>query len=214
MNQQTNLKKGFQPTVWAILLVCAAPVICSYLAFYVWKPTKTANYGTIVSPQRPYPNDLLFAPIENKAIVNTTSPISLDSQKPQTLAAFKGKWVMLHVDQGGCDEACVKKLYLMRQLRVMQGKERERIGLLWLVSDQQSIDPRILQAYPEVQMWRWDAQRYPQLASWLSLDGAKDKGTIRLLDPFGDLMLIYPDNPDPKKIHRDLSRLLRVSRVG
>ena len=37
---------------------------------------------------------------------------------------------------------------------------------------------------------------------------------IYVVDPLGNLMLRFPRDPDPNFIRKDLSRLLRVSRIG
>ncbi|MCX7272668.1 MAG: cytochrome C oxidase subunit I, partial [Burkholderiales bacterium] len=37
----------------AVLAVCAAPVIASYVTYYVIKPDGRTNYGELVEPQRP-----------------------------------------------------------------------------------------------------------------------------------------------------------------
>src|SRR6478735_10020235 len=39
----------------AVLLVCAAPVVASYLTYYVIRPEGRRNYGELVEPQRPMP---------------------------------------------------------------------------------------------------------------------------------------------------------------
>ena len=41
----------------AVVAVCAAPMIFSYLTYYVIKPTGRTNFGTLIEPQK-YP-DLL-----------------------------------------------------------------------------------------------------------------------------------------------------------
>ncbi len=38
--------------------------------------------------------------------------------------------------------------------------------------------------------------------------------SVYLLDPLGNLVLRYPDDPDIKGIARDLTRLLKASRIG
>jgi hypothetical protein len=35
-----------------------------------------------------------------------------------------------------------------------------------------------------------------------------------VIDPLGNLMLRYPRDPDPRRMIKDLTRLLKVSRVG
>ena len=39
----------------AVMLVCAAPVIASYLTYYVVRPEGRRNYGELIDPQRPLP---------------------------------------------------------------------------------------------------------------------------------------------------------------
>ena len=38
--------------------------------------------------------------------------------------------------------------------------------------------------------------------------------SLYLVDPLGNLVLRYPDDPDIKGIARDLTRLLKASRIG
>jgi hypothetical protein len=35
-----------------------------------------------------------------------------------------------------------------------------------------------------------------------------------MIDPLGNLMMRFPKDADPNKIKRDLSKLLRASRIG
>ena len=37
---------------------------------------------------------------------------------------------------------------------------------------------------------------------------------IYVVDPLGNLMLRFPDDPDPRRIAKDLARLLKASRIG
>ena len=38
-----------------VLAVCAAPVIASYLTYYVIRPETHKSFGTLIEPQRPLP---------------------------------------------------------------------------------------------------------------------------------------------------------------
>ena len=80
--------------LWLVLLVCASPIIASYFTFYVLKPEKRNNYGTLID-QRAHPVP---------AMVATT----LDG-KPVALEQFKGKWVMLTFGASWC-KPCAKEL--------------------------------------------------------------------------------------------------------
>ena len=51
--------------LYLLILVCVAPVIASYLAYYVFPPSERTNYGALIEPQRPVPPiaaELVHAP--------------------------------------------------------------------------------------------------------------------------------------------------------
>ena len=183
-----------------LLLVCASPVIASYLAYYVFTPAGgKAAYGALIEPQRPIPTGLMVQD-EHGAEV--------------PLASLKGKWLMVSVDGSACDDNCARKLFTMRQLRVGQGPDRDRIVPVWLVTDQGEIDPRLAKAYND----DYAAARFlraPELPKdWLADGKTPATDHIFLIDPLGNLMMQFPKDPDPKKVRGDLTRLLKYSRIG
>jgi hypothetical protein len=183
--------------LWVVLLVCASPIIASYFTFYVLKPEKRNNYGTLID-QRAHPIP---------AMATTT----LDG-KPAALEQFKGKWVMLMAAPGACDEACRKQLFTMRQLRTMQGKEMERIERVWLITDQEPLDTIVIREFDGTHMLRADARA---VANWLPADpGTSVADHIYMIDPLGHLMMRFPKDPEPRKVHKDIYKLLKASAVG
>jgi peroxiredoxin len=183
--------------LWLVLLVCASPMIASYFTYYVIKPEKRNNYGTLID-QRAHPIP---------AMATTT----LDG-KPAALDQFKGKWIMLMAAPGTCDEACHKQLFAMRQLRTMQGKEMERIERVWLITDREPLDTMVIREYDGTHMLRADAQA---IASWLPADpGTSVSDHIYMIDPLGHLMMRFPKDPEPRKVHKDINKLLKASSVG
>lgn len=184
-----------------LLLVCASPVIASYLTYYVFKPSgNTSNYGTLIEPQRPMP------------------ALQLADERGTALSAdsLKGKWLLIAAGGAACDEACARRLFTIRQIRAGQGKERERIVPVWLVTDKNAIDPRLSAAYNEpyagVRFLRADAGA---VREWLPAEGGQPaQASLYLVDPLGNLMMRFPVDPDPKKMHSDLNRLLKYSRIG
>jgi hypothetical protein len=83
-----------------VLLVCASPLIFSYLTYYVIKPTGRTNYGALIDP-RQYP-------------IPALGTVGLDG-KPLALDAYKGKWIMLKVAAGDCQQACKDQLVQARK---------------------------------------------------------------------------------------------------
>jgi peroxiredoxin len=183
--------------LWLVLLVCASPMIASYFTFYVLKPEKRNNYGTLID-QRAHP-------------VPAMATTTLDG-KPAALEQFKGKWVMLMAAPAACNEACQKQLFAMRQLRTMQGKEMERIERVWLITDREPLDTMVIREYDGTHMLRADAQA---VANWLPADpGTSVSDHIYMIDPLGHLMMRFPKDPEPRKVHKDIYKLLKASSVG
>jgi len=179
-----------------VMLVCAAPVIASYFAYYVVRPEGRRNYGDLVEPQRPMPE------------IGATS---IDG-KPLALTSLRGQWLLVSVAGGACDAACEKHLYLQRQLREALGKNKDRMDWVWIVSDEvpvrESLRPALQQA---------TVLRIPQaqLAQWLApAAGASLQDHVYVVDPMGNWMMRFPAGVDAAKaanVRRDLERLMRAS---
>ena len=108
-----------------VLLVCAAPVLASYYAYFIVRPSGGTAYSTLIQPAVPMP----------RVMART-----LDGQ-PQPLRGLAGQWLLLVVNGGGCKAACEKQLFMQRQLREMTGREADRIDKLWLVIDDAPLSP-------------------------------------------------------------------------
>ncbi len=184
-----------------LLLACAAPVIASYLAYYVFKPEggKT-NFGTLVQP------------------VQDMNPAWFD-------IPFNGKWTLLVARPAGeCtikNESCLEALFFMRQLRIAVGRESGRVQLVWVNTDGKPVDPEVLLAYDQktagfqILSLPADTQLKAEFDAWLNRDGAGQK--IQLIDPSPAKMMIFPVTNSPKEfgsIKKDLEKLLRLNRKG
>lgn len=192
-------------SLYAVLLVCLAPILGAVYAYFgEWRPDGINNYGTLVEPQRPVP------PAEALTLTQ------LDGT-PFDLRSLAGKWVMLTVDNAACPEECAKKLFIMRQTHASTGKAVDRIERVWLVSDREPLHTEVIRAYDGMHMLRADPA---QLARFLALPA--DSGDalqavekhIWLIDPIGNQMMRFPEDPDPAKLRKDLGKLLHASRIG
>ncbi|WP_229751258.1 SCO family protein [Undibacterium terreum] len=172
-------------------------MVFSYLAYYVIKPEGRTNYGAILDP-RQYPMPKLGS--------------TLLGGESKELDAYKGKWIMLQADSGDCAEACKKKLYDMRQLRLIQGKEMDRIERVWLITDDKPIDTVLIREYDGTRM----LQVKPELLkAWLPTEsGTSINDHIYMIDPLGNLMMRFPKDADPNKVKKDIIKLLKASAIG
>lgn len=180
-------------TLILIALVAAFPLVGAYVAYYVWQPEKRMNHGDLITPS-PLPAGTL----------QTLQGDAFD------FAALKGKWILLHADAGACDERCRSKLYAMRQVRLAQGKDMVRIERVWLLSDETLPAPGLLAEYEGTLVVR--AAGTPLLAG---LPAPRERAAhLYVIDPMGNLMMRFPENPDPRGVIKDLGRLLRPGRIG
>ncbi|WP_229491758.1 cytochrome C oxidase subunit I [Massilia sp. HP4] len=180
-----------------LLLVCAAPIIVSYITFYIVKPDGRTNYSTIL--------DARTLPIPE---MTTTT---LDG-KPRTLADLKGKWIMVRVGGGACDEECGRQLYAMRQWRTMQGKNMDRMERVWLITDNEPLDTVLMREYDGMELLRAPAAT---VAQWLPVEaGRQASDHIYLIDPLGNLMMRFPYQPEPGRVYKDIAKLLKASAIG
>ncbi|WP_371869540.1 SCO family protein [Duganella flavida] len=193
--------------LFAVLAVCASPLIASYFTYYVVKPKGgVTNYGALIDP-RNYPIP---------AMASTT----LDG-KPAKLEDFKGKWIMLKVGPSDCQQDCQDQLFAMRQLRTMQGKEMERIERVWLITDDQPLETMLLRVNDGTRMLRAPAavlEKWLPLEEGVAADRASDH--VYLIDPLGNLMMRFPkgavssDIEKVKRVQKDIAKLLKASAIG
>lgn len=180
-----------------VLLVCAAPVLASYFTYYVIRPHGAhTNFGELIEPQRPLP---------------PLTATDLDGHA-QPLTALRGQWLLLVAHPGRCDDACVRQLYLQRQLRESLGKDKERIDRVWLVTDDAAIPAQLLPGLRGATVLRVAPA---ELARWLQpAPGHQLQDHLYLIDPLGNWMMRFPAGLDihrAAQVKRDLERLLRAS---
>lgn len=172
-----------------IALVFIAPVVASYVAYYVWQPKGRSNFGELV---------------QGYALPEASLPAAGGGIFP--LKQLRGKWLLVQVDSGRCGAPCQSKLYAMRQARLMQGKHQDRIARLWLIDDQ---------TMPPVShdgVWTLNAYHSPVLNQLPIKTAVHDH--VYVVDPLGNVVLRYSGPLQPEKMAKDLKRLLQASRIG
>ena len=178
-----------------VLAVCAAPVVASYLTYYVIRPEGRRNYGEL---------------IEQRALPALAAAAPDGSGVP--LRSLRGQWLLVSVGGGDCGAACERHLYLQRQLRESLGKDKDRIDWVWLVADGRPVREALRPALAQATVLRVDPS---QLAQWLApAPGHSLADHLYLVDPMGNWMMRFPADLDlatAPKAKRDLERLLRAS---
>lgn len=179
-----------------VLLACAAPVVLSYLTYYVIRPEGRVHHGELIDPQRMLPE--------------WSAKDLQDKEVP--LANLKGQWLLLTVGSGQCDEKCERLLFVQRQLHKLLNKESDRLDRVWLLTDQAAPKAELLTAIEGATVLRVPTE---QLSQWLApASGRALSEHLYLVDPMGNWMMRFNYPDDAKTVvdmKRDVERLLRAS---
>jgi cytochrome oxidase Cu insertion factor (SCO1/SenC/PrrC family) len=176
-----------------LMALMIAPIALSYLLFFWGAPSGSVNYGEL---------------IEVKVLPDVA--LRKTDGVPFNISQLRGKWIMLVVDSGMCDESCRKKLYYMRQVRLMQKTEMDRIERVWLIDDDKIPKSGIMKDF------KGTVPINAKGSEILKVIPAKISrhDHIYMIDPLGNLMMRFPKDVDPSRMAKDLKRLLKVSQIG
>jgi cytochrome oxidase Cu insertion factor (SCO1/SenC/PrrC family) len=188
--EPTGTRRG-RLVLAAIFAVSAMPLVAALLAYNFFPPAGRTNYGELVEP-RPLP-PVVLQRLDGRSF---------------TLAELRGKWVMLQADEAACGTPCQEKLFDMRQVRLAQGDNMRRVERVWLVLDAGRPAPEVARLHEGAVV----ARATPELLAALPAADVRDH--VYLLDPLGNLVLRFPKHADPKRMIKDLERLLKYSGIG
>lgn len=184
--------------LFGIFLACSLPVFVAYFVFYVVRPHGEAAFGELITPVRPMANIVVSG---------------LDGS-PVQLSSLKAQWLLVKVDGGACIADCQKQLTVLRQFRLMLGKDMDRVDWLWLVDDQVPVDTQLADM---LQRDHATVLRVPakELHAWLPAPADKrQQDYIYVVDPMGNAMMRFSsrlDSAAAAKAKRDMEHLLRAS---
>jgi len=155
-----------------------------------WAPGETRNFGDLVSPVVPLP--------EGPWLSSDGSAVSSDD--------LLDLWQIVHVRQTPCNETCMEDLYWLRQVRQAQDRHVPEVGLVLVSEAQVNAQQRarimeLTDAFTII-----DGPGATELIA--SFPGNESDGLRYIVDPLGNIMMVYREAADPNDIRRDLGRLL------
>ena len=190
LNEQ--VQKSNRRKLLLLLALMCAPVVISYALYFLDYKPESKHYGDLIP------------------IVKVTGKAT--NQVDNTILRMKdlhGKWVLVTIDSGHCDEACQQKLYFMRQVRLVQGKQKHRIERLWLINDDVIPNAELVKEYEGTFFAK---AQDSEILGFIETKEIQTKH-IYLIDPMGNLMMRFPENVDGTKMGHDIKRLLHVSQL-
>jgi hypothetical protein len=168
-----------------VAIVCAAPFVSAWIAYYYFKPETTgSSYGALLPTQR-------------------VPALALSAEQA---ALAKDKWLLLHRMDGACDKACEDALYPTRQARTLMHKDKERV-LRVAMGASPSLTAEQRAQHPDVLLLNAAAPT-PEIAALLA------NKTV-LIDPLGNQVIAWDRAQELngiKRLHGDLARLMRASK--
>jgi len=124
----------------------------------------------------------------------------------QTLA---GKWLLVTVTNK-CELSCQQTLFTLRQARKSTGVNRKHIVPIIIEKQDNAIDyftTDLSKAFPQLKV----ASASPQFLGSLEQAYQPIENSIFMIDPYSNLMMVYPAGQDQSGLMHDLDRLLKVN---
>jgi hypothetical protein len=189
-----------------IPVVFIVPMVGAWVLYYhfpdVARSWGTSNYGTFVDPPR-----------------HITLPDALHrlDGRPLPDDFFHDMWTYVYFDRSDCDKRCQANLYKMRQVRLAQGKDMERVQRLFVLTDDRDVAKLrpLLKQYPDMAV----ATAAPKVVAGLvGQFRAKSAPAQRvyLVDMAGNAMMYYEPDATPDAVlksatgmRKDLGKLIR-----
>lgn len=185
-------------TALALITIAAAPlVVASWLYFSGYRPSGQTNEGVLLNP------------IISGVVEDWNIPV----RDPRIDDGRLNTWVVLVLDGHERDH----HLFLSRQVVTALGRESERMSRLYL--RQNPLEPAELQALDlEHPNLAHGTAQLSALTQQLISNGAPTSisvdGGLVLVDPLGNLVLVYDNNYEGKQLLKDFKRLLKASKIG
>ena len=179
-------------TLLLVLALFFVPLAASFVLYYGlhWRPAGQTNHGELIEPPR---------------------PLSLAGQA----AILRGKWSLIYVGAGSCDEDCHATLYYIGQTWLGLAQLMPRVQQVFLVTEDCCDDAWLEGQHPQlitVNLGRpGDADAAGVLAQF---PADRRRSGIFIVDPKGNLMMRYDAHAEPRGLHEDLEKLLKLSHIG
>ncbi len=127
-----------------VALVCAAPFVSAWIAYFLIKPDgATGSYGQLLQ----------------------TKPVPALNFSATDAERIKGKWLLLQQDNE-CEKTCAEALYATRQARTMLGKETDRLVRVVIGTDPK-VNAELRAAHPDLVVHNAPAPT-PEIAALLT----------------------------------------------
>jgi cytochrome oxidase Cu insertion factor (SCO1/SenC/PrrC family) len=191
-----NIRKNRITLVLLLAVFVVGIFGASLLVYFDWHPSKTKNHGELITPARDVPDFVLQ-----------------DSKgNPFTKNQLARKWSVIYVAMNTCEAPCQQTLYNIRQARLAQAANVDKVQYLYLQADI-TPEPALIQDHPDMIVVKGAPNERNKLLAVLTQDPATSVAAskqVYLVDPLGRVMMKYADDFEPKGLVKDLELLLKL----
>ena len=187
-----KLSRGGRLQISIIALVFFGPLLFAtwmYLSGQL-QPVGRTNHGELLDP------------VINLREALEASPI---------LSATDAPWRLLYANEAACDEACRTALYRLRQIRLMLGKDMDRVGRIFLHGE--TLPDKVFLNEQHSGLITISDKGLGKLLEE-NLPNELPPGGIYLVDPLDNLIMYFSPDIPPGDMADDLKHLLGLSRIG
>lgn len=180
---------------WMALLFFG-PIVLAIIMYYAegdpWRPSGSVAHGILLPQPRTLATGVMVLP-------------------DGATADFGGKWSLLYVGRGDCDEACKESLYRTRQVRRALGKEMSRVQRFFISLSGMPNAGFLAAEHPGLLVLTDGLASRDAVLSTL---GEYAEGDVFIADPLGNVVLRFPAGTATKDMYDDLALLLKASQIG
>jgi hypothetical protein len=178
------------------------PLVIAFALYYGgYTPRGHVNHGDLIDPARPLPQ-VALATLKG----GTTGPDFL-----------RGRWSLVYVAGGDCDERCQRVLEDARQVRLALREDTPRVQRVLLYAAPCCDASLRLQSQPDLTSADVSGPAGQALLavfpSYARVPVAF-AGRLYLVDPLGNLLMSYAPGFEKKSLLEDLKKLLKLSHIG
>ena len=184
-------------TLLIVAAVFLVPVAVAFTLYYgkLWRPANSSSKGELIEPARPL----------------TVAGLRHADGTPADASVLAGKWTLLYIGDGRCDEGCRTALVFGRQSRLALNNEMTRVQRVFLATGN-CCDADYF-TREQAGLIALDASA-PEAAALLAQFPGEREHTLFIIDPLGNLMMRHDASHTTKDLLSDLKKLLKLSHIG
>lgn len=188
---------------WVLVAVFFAPLAIAFALYYGldgWRPAGSTNRGELIQPPRQIP-EVALTSIDGATLPENT---------------LRGKWTLVYIGEGDCDDTCRAQLTLIRQSRLALNDDMDRVQRLFLVTEPCCAVDYLSSEHPGLIVARLDDSAADVLRAFEAAvsEPLASAGRIYIVDPLGNLMMTYKPDAPSKALLEDMKKLLKYSHIG